>query len=80
VAFIVSTVLGLEMGDVAAVYVGRWTDGDPDTITAARPSRARGGASRWSAPAPRVPVGGGTGSTKRHRLVGAQAHTAGHGR
>lgn len=36
VAFIVSTVLGLEMGDVATAYVGGWTDGDPDTITAAQ--------------------------------------------
>jgi hypothetical protein len=34
VAFIVCSVLGLELGDVAAVYVGGWTDGDPDTITA----------------------------------------------
>jgi hypothetical protein len=24
------------VGDVAAVYVGGWTDGDPDTITAAQ--------------------------------------------
>lgn len=36
VAFIVSTVLGLHVGNVAAVYVGGWTDGDPDTITAAQ--------------------------------------------
>jgi hypothetical protein len=36
VAFIVSTVLGLNMGDVATVYVGGWSDGDPDTITAAQ--------------------------------------------
>ena len=36
VAFIVCTVLGLHLGDVAAVYVGGWTDGDPDTITAAQ--------------------------------------------
>ncbi len=36
VAFIVCSVLGLELGDVAAVYVGGWTDGDPDTITAAQ--------------------------------------------
>ena len=36
VAFIVCTVLGLDVGDVAAVYVGGWTDGDPDTITAAQ--------------------------------------------
>ena len=36
VAFIVCTVLGLEVGDVAAIYVGGWTDGDPDTITAAQ--------------------------------------------
>ena len=35
-AFIVCSVLGLELGDVAAVYVGGWTDGDPDTITAAQ--------------------------------------------
>ena len=32
VAFIVCSVLG----DVAAIYVGGWTDGDPDTITAAQ--------------------------------------------
>jgi antirestriction protein ArdC len=36
VAFIVSTVLGLQMGDVATVYVGGWIDGNPDTITAAQ--------------------------------------------
>jgi antirestriction protein ArdC len=36
VAFIVCTVLGLHLGDVAATYVGGWTDGDPDTITAAQ--------------------------------------------
>lgn len=36
VAFIVCTVLGVEVGDVAAVYVGGWTDGDADTITAAQ--------------------------------------------
>ena len=36
VAFIVATVLGLDVGDVAAVYVGGWTDGDSDTITAAQ--------------------------------------------
>ena len=36
VAFIVCTVLGLHVGDVAVVYVGGWTDGDPDTITAAQ--------------------------------------------
>ncbi len=36
VAFIVCTVLGLDVGDVAATYVGGWTDGDPDTITAAQ--------------------------------------------
>jgi hypothetical protein len=36
VAFIVCTVLGLHVGDVAAVYVGGWTDGDPDTIAAAQ--------------------------------------------
>jgi hypothetical protein len=36
VAFIVGTVLGLAVGDVAATYVGGWTDGDPDTITAAQ--------------------------------------------
>ena len=36
VAFIVCSVLGLELDDVAAVYVGGWTDGDPDTITAAQ--------------------------------------------
>ena len=36
VAFIVCTVLGLHVGDVAAVYVGGWADGDPDTITAAQ--------------------------------------------
>lgn len=36
VAFIVCTVLGLDVGDVAAVYVGGWTDGDPETITAAQ--------------------------------------------
>lgn len=36
VAFIVCSVVGLELGDVAAVYVGGWTDGDPDTITAAQ--------------------------------------------
>jgi hypothetical protein len=36
VAFIVCSVLGLHVGDVAAVYVGGWTDGDPDTITAAQ--------------------------------------------
>jgi antirestriction protein ArdC len=36
VAFIVGTVLGLHLRDVAAVYVGGWTDGDPDTITAAQ--------------------------------------------
>ena len=24
------------MGDVAATYVGGWTDGDPDTISAAQ--------------------------------------------
>lgn len=35
-AFIVCTVLGLHVGDVSAVYVGGWTDGDPDTITAAQ--------------------------------------------
>ena len=34
--FIVSTVLGLTVGDVTAVYVGGWTDGDPDTIAAAQ--------------------------------------------
>lgn len=34
VAFIVATVLGLHVGDVAAVHVGGWTDGDPETITA----------------------------------------------
>ena len=38
VAFIVCSVLGLELGDVAAVYVGGWTDGDPDIITAAQAS------------------------------------------
>jgi hypothetical protein len=36
VAFIVCTVLGLTVSDVAAIYVGGWTDGDPDTITAAQ--------------------------------------------
>jgi len=36
VAFIVCTVLGLTVGDVAAVYVRGWTDGDPETITAAQ--------------------------------------------
>jgi antirestriction protein ArdC len=36
VAFIVCTVLGLQVGDVAATYVGGWTDGDPDTISAAQ--------------------------------------------
>ncbi len=36
VAFIVCTVLGLAVGDVAATYVGGWIDGDPDTITAAQ--------------------------------------------
>ena len=36
VAFIVCTVLGLQLGDASAVYVGGWTDGDPDTITAAQ--------------------------------------------
>ena len=36
VAFVVCSVLGLHVGDVAAVYVGGWTDGDPDTITAAQ--------------------------------------------
>ena len=35
VAFIVCNVLGLVLGDAAAVYVGGWTDGDPDAITAA---------------------------------------------
>ena len=29
-------VLGLDVGDPAAIYVGGWTDGDPDTITAAQ--------------------------------------------
>jgi hypothetical protein len=33
VAFIVCTV---QLGDASAVYVGGWTDGDPDTITAAQ--------------------------------------------
>ena len=28
--------LGLHVGDVAATYVGGWTDGDPATITAAQ--------------------------------------------
>lgn len=36
VAYIVCTVLGLDVGDVAAVYVGGWTDGEVDTITAAQ--------------------------------------------
>jgi hypothetical protein len=36
VAFIVCSMLGLQVGDVAAVYVGGWTDGDPHTITAAQ--------------------------------------------
>ena len=36
VAFIVSTVLGLTVGDVTAVYVGGCTDGDPDTIATAQ--------------------------------------------
>ncbi len=36
VAFIVCTVLGLDVGDVAAVYVGGWTDGDPETIADAQ--------------------------------------------
>lgn len=36
VAFIVCTVLGLAVSDVAATYVGGWTDGDPDTITDAQ--------------------------------------------
>ena len=36
VAFIVCTVLGLVVGDVATVYVGGWTEGEPDTITAAQ--------------------------------------------
>jgi hypothetical protein len=36
VAFVVCSVLGLQLGDVAAVYVGGWTDGDPDKITAAQ--------------------------------------------
>lgn len=36
VAFIVCTAMGLHVGDVSAVYVGGWTDGDPDTIAAAQ--------------------------------------------
>ena len=36
VAFIVCTVLGLHASEVSAVYVGGWTDGDLDTITAAQ--------------------------------------------
>jgi N-terminal domain of anti-restriction factor ArdC len=36
VAFVVCTILGLNVGDVAAVYVGGWTDGDAETITAAQ--------------------------------------------
>jgi hypothetical protein len=36
VAFIVCSVLGLELGDVAKVYVGGWPDGDPDSIAAAQ--------------------------------------------
>ena len=39
VAFIVCTVLGLDVGDVAATYVGGWTDGNPDTNTAAQAAR-----------------------------------------
>lgn len=36
VAFIVCTVLGLHVGDVATAYVGGWTDGEADTISAAQ--------------------------------------------
>jgi IrrE N-terminal-like domain len=36
VAFIVCAALGLDVADPAAVYVGGWTDGDTDTITAAQ--------------------------------------------
>ena len=36
VAFIVCTILGLAVGDVAATYIGGWTDGDPDTIISAQ--------------------------------------------
>lgn len=36
VAFIVCSVLGLNMGDVATVYVGGWSDGDPKVIQAAQ--------------------------------------------
>jgi hypothetical protein len=36
VAFIVCSALGLDLGDVASLYVGGWTDGDAETITAAQ--------------------------------------------
>ena len=36
VVFIVCAVLGLAVGDVAATYVGGWTGGDSETITAAQ--------------------------------------------
>lgn len=36
VAFVVCSVLGLDLGDVSSTYVGGWTDGDPETISAAQ--------------------------------------------
>ena len=36
VAFIVCSILGLDLGGVSSVYVGGWTDGDSETITAAQ--------------------------------------------
>jgi predicted Zn-dependent protease len=36
VAFIVCSVLGQELGDVASTYIGGWTDGDAETIAAAQ--------------------------------------------
>jgi hypothetical protein len=36
VAFIVCSVLGFDLGDVSSVYVGGWSDGDSETISAAQ--------------------------------------------
>ena len=36
VAFIVCAVLGLQVADLAAIYVGGWSDADPEMITAAQ--------------------------------------------
>jgi hypothetical protein len=57
VAFIVCTVLGLDVADPATVYAGSWTDGDAGTITAAQTAIHQGAQSLLGDLGPVKPAG-----------------------